>query len=258
MSLDLNQPWPSYPVLSIDFESTGPDPLTCEPVEVACVRFEGGNVVARYSSLLRTEKPIPEEATKIHSITNEMVSTAPAFADIAIEIARLSEGAVPLAFNASYDRTVMHRYMTATDVTAFDPQQAWLCTFAMAWSADRFEPGAGRLKLAACCERRGIRIVGAHRAEADAIASGTLFHHLMTGTKPDVTMAKVLARVQTLSTDREKDYVAYKKKVREMEREIWRQYACAAMHAADSLRSTPETVASFADAMLKLERERFI
>src|SRR3972149_4178140 len=67
------KPWSELNIACIDFETTGPDPKTCEPVELAVVRFEGGEVVSRYSTLIEPDAAIPPEATAIHGITDEMV-----------------------------------------------------------------------------------------------------------------------------------------------------------------------------------------
>lgn len=268
MSLDLSKPWRSYHVVSCDFETTGPNPDTCEPVEVACVRFDGnGSILSRFTSLLRPDHPIPEDATRVHGITNEMVQDAPTLVGVMHELAEVAEGAVPLAYNRGYDRKVMHRYLSGEGVTVFDPEQPWLCAFAMAWSADRWEPGAGRHKLTACCERRGIRVVGAHRAEADAIACGMLFFSLMTGAKAETTMAQVLDRVNEREAERELEHAKWVKKCRAEDRVIWRQYAAAALSGVFSRDSTVElqsdndryqSAADAADAMLALEKAKFL
>jgi len=258
MTLVLSQPWRSYPILAVDLETTGKDPLTCEPTEISCVRFEGGNIAGRFTTLLKPSIPIPEEAKEKTGITDEMVKDAPTLGEVALhELVKLSEGAIPLAFNRRYDRTVMHRYLSGEGVTLFDPLVPWLCSSAMAWSADRFEPGSGRHKLTACCERRGIRIVGAHRAEADAIAAGMLFYALMGGADK-ATMQQLLARVDKIEDERERDYAAFRRRVTEPERLAWRQYACA--FTASAYASTSERhddAADFANRMLEIERERF-
>jgi DNA polymerase-3 subunit epsilon len=267
VSLDLTKPWREYPIVSCDFETTGPDPLTCEPVEVSCVRFSSdGTIIDRFTSLLRTKAPIPEEATKVHGITDEMVDQAPSLEEVADKLMAMADGAVPLAFNRGYDRTVMHRYLNGTGVTLFDPAQQWLCALAMVWKGDRFVPGQGRHKLAACCERRGINVVGAHRAEADAIACGMLFFTLMANTPAKTTMGQVLERVAQREAEKEADYQAFRKKAREADRVIWRQYAAMALAGfcaqqshigMQGERDRAELAAIAADEMLAREKEYF-
>jgi DNA polymerase III epsilon subunit-like protein len=255
MTLDLSTPWHAHKILAVDFEATSADALTCEPVEVACTLFEyPGNIVGRFVSFLRTKEPIPQESTDVHGITTEMVADAPTLGELGPQLAEIAQGAVPMAFNRKYDRTVMHRYLTGAGVPLFDPAQAWLCTAAMAWFKDRYVAGKGRHRLAECCKRRGINIVGAHRAEADTIMAGRLFYALMEAAKRDLSMARLLDSIDEIECDRDADRVKFEKQIREQERVIWREYA-RVMSRHDL---TTTQVAARADEMLQLERERFL
>lgn len=254
MTLDLSQPWRSCSYVSVDFEATSPDPLTCEPVEVSCVRFSGeGNIVARFTTLLSTNAPIPAEAQAVHGITDEMIADAPKLEEVAHKILEVAQGAIPLAFNRQYDRTIMHRYLNGEGVPLFDTAQPWVCAYAMAWSADRFAKGSGRHKLGACCERRGIRIVGAHRAEADAIAAGMLFFSIMGGDSK-TTAQQLLAMVDRREAEREQDWADYQKRKNAEDRLIWRDYAKAAITGSPDRAELAGHAATF---LLSLERELF-
>jgi DNA polymerase-3 subunit epsilon len=254
MALDLTKCWRESDVCSVDFETSSADHQTCEPVEVACVRFDGaGNVVKRFSTLLRTAAPIPEEATKVHGITDEMVRDAPTLEEVAHKLLEVAQDAIPLAFNRTYDRTIMHRHLSGEGVPLFDPAQPWLCSYAMAWSADRFAKGSGRHKLGACCERRGIRIVGAHRAEADAIAAGMLFFAIMGG-ESKATAQQLLARVERCEAEREQDWADYQKRKNAEDRIVWRQYACAMASRSDV---SADLIEEMATHMLAREKELF-
>lgn len=65
-------------VIFCDTETTGQD-RNAEVCEIAIVD-EHENVL--FESLVKPSKPIPQAATKIHGITNEMVANAPTFAEI--------------------------------------------------------------------------------------------------------------------------------------------------------------------------------
>lgn len=49
-------PWHSLPIVVIDSETTGPDPDTCMPVELAVVRFEGGEPAQAVATALSKMK----------------------------------------------------------------------------------------------------------------------------------------------------------------------------------------------------------
>jgi len=254
MTLGLSQPWRSCAYVSVDFEASSADPATCEPVEVSCVRFSGdGNIVARFTTLLSTHLPIPAESTAVHGITDEMVLGAPKLEEVAHKILEVAQGAIPLAFNRGYDRTIMHRYLSGEGVPLFDTAQPWVCSYAMAWSADKFAKGSGRHKLGACCERRGIRIVGAHRAEADAVAAGMLFFSIMGGDSK-TTAQQLLAMVDRRESEREQDWAEYQKRKNAEDRLIWREYACA---FASREGFTVELIEDMASSLVDRERELF-
>jgi len=265
MALDLTKPWSEYPVLALDFEATSADPETCEPVEVAAVRFEGGIPVGRYSSLLKPSAPIPPAATAVHGIDDEMVRCSPMLVDIIHHVLELAVDAVPLAYNASYDKQIMTRYITPVDCPTFDPGFNWLDVYVIAASPkqDRYTTDAGRLKLAEVCKRHSVELSNAHRAEGDAEAAGRLFYALMGTSK--ATMESVLARMVKAREEHDADYRAWRKREMEAERLIWRQYACAALSGTCSREDSTsmqndfwrsEIASEVADRMLAKERER--
>lgn len=49
----------------------------------------------------------------------------------------------------------------------------------VARKVDRYLSGIGKHKLAATCERHGVKLEAAHRASSDARAAGEVFHVLM-------------------------------------------------------------------------------
>lgn len=264
--LDLSQPATSMPILVVDFEASSKDPLTCEPCEVAVARFEGGNNVGVFSSLLRTNEPMSDEAIAVHGVTNEMTKDAPTLAEVSHEILKLAQDAMPCCHNRSYDRTVMHRYLSGEGVPVFDPAQQWLCTLVMARHKDSRVRGQGRHRLAACCKRRGIVAVGAHRAQADVVMAGKLFYSLMEGVEPMPSMAALLSQLEKLEHGQEIEHAAFMKECREKDRVVWRQYAAAALsglcgrlQAIDMQGPTDivERAAETADLLLSIEKERF-
>ena len=67
----------------IDVETTGLQVGTCEIIEVAAVRFSDFSPTECFTTLLKSKKPIPAEATQINNITDLMVSDKPYFNEIA-------------------------------------------------------------------------------------------------------------------------------------------------------------------------------
>lgn len=224
MTLDLARDWTELPLVVIDTETTGlpsyaVDPgtgevaLQAEICEIAAVRFEGDRAVAEYSSLVQTAQPIPEDATKIHGITNAMVAGKPCIEEAAAGVWKVARGAVPVAFNAPFDRQFLHARVVGNDCPAFDPANAWLDVYTIVSSprVDKWVKGQGRLKLAACCARHGVQLTEAHRALGDALATGKLLWRLHEkGLVKNCSMQRLLQWAAVRREEQDADYARYK------------------------------------------------
>jgi len=210
----------TLPLVVIDFETTGPDPLTCEPVEVAAIRLEREHdsyfrIVEEFSTLLRPSGPIDPEATKIHGITDAMVKDAPQLKDVAGELLALASDALPCAYNEPFDRTVLHRYVSGTDCPLFDPSLvAWLDVYVMIARIDRYVPGSGRHKLENVCQRYGVPHESAHRALGDCRATGNLLAKLVDLAKVDldVPAEHFLRAIKKVRAEQDAERAAYRAK----------------------------------------------
>lgn len=170
-----NQEWNEVPTVFVDVETTGTIPGIDATVQVAVVRFEGGEPVARESSFIEPGREIPLTAITIHGITNEMVKGAPTLPEFFSRpaVSALLEGAQPGAYNAQFDRAFLPLHLFP------DWSWPWLDPLTLVRVVDRFVRGQGRHKLAAACQRREIKIVGAHDAAVDAEAAGRLFYTIV-------------------------------------------------------------------------------
>lgn len=95
--------WPEFEFAAFDIETTGRYPLTAEVCEFGVVRWRNGEVVSRWSTLLRPTRPMEPENIAIHGITNEMVESAPKIAERIAEIRAQFDGAVGVAHHAPFD-----------------------------------------------------------------------------------------------------------------------------------------------------------
>jgi DNA polymerase-3 subunit epsilon len=211
--LDLSRPWTEHAIVVIDFETTGRDPQACEPVQVAAVRFAAGVEVARFASLIKPQGHIPPDSTDIHGITDQMVADAPTLGDVAVHIADIAKDAIPCAYNAPFDRTVLHRYLSGTGVPIFDTSMSWIDVFVIVASprVDKYVGGTGRLKLGPTCERHGIALESAHSALADARATGQLLFKLHEKQLVKAVPAKrLLEYTDKMRAEQRRDYLEYR------------------------------------------------
>ncbi|MFP4560486.1 MAG: DNA polymerase III subunit epsilon [Thiohalorhabdus sp.] len=89
----------------LDTETTGLDPQNGDRViEIGCVEIAGrrrtGRVFHRY---VNPERPIPEDSTAIHGITDADVAECPVFAELAQELFEFLDGTELVIHNAPFD-----------------------------------------------------------------------------------------------------------------------------------------------------------
>ena len=169
-----NEPWAALPLAVIDFETTGFEAGVDRVVEVGVVCFHHGEVSNRVNWLIQPDMPIPEQAVSVHGITDAMVADAPRFADIAEQLRDTLKGHLPVAYNATFDRRFMHAEMTRAGITgdlppAVDPTVTWCDP--LVWVRELMADEKSK-RLGDICEKLGIPLNDAHRAWADAEATG--------------------------------------------------------------------------------------
>ena len=151
------------PVAVVDLESTGGNFYRDRITEVAVLRFERG-VAKRYEWLVNPQQPIPKFVVELTGITDEAVSGAPVFADIAADLLPLLHGAVVVAHNSRFDYTFLrHEFRRA----GMDFAAPALCTVQL---SRRLYPQFYRHNLDSIIERFGIAVESRHRAMADVAA----------------------------------------------------------------------------------------
>ena len=139
----------------LDTETTGFDPKTGDRlIEVGCIEIVDllptGRTFHRY---VNPERSIPEDAIKVHGITDAMVKDAPIFAKMADELLEFIGDAPLIAHNASFDRNFIDWEL----LLAHKPQTGearWIDTLAIAKSKFPGQPNT----LDALCKRYKISL----------------------------------------------------------------------------------------------------
>jgi DNA polymerase III subunit epsilon len=173
----------------IDTETTGLDAEVDRIVEIACVVYHQGEEVARVSQLVNPGRPIPKASSDVTGIDDEKVKDAPPFAAVAEQILAILNDAVPLAYNAEYDRKVLQAEMARCGITlpqmppALRRNVEWLDPLIWARELQRAEKSRALSEVAA---RLGIELSQAHRAADDAIAA----HHVFNAFRRDPRVPK--------------------------------------------------------------------
>jgi DNA polymerase-3 subunit epsilon len=161
-------------VAVIDFETTGMSPaMGARATEIAVVLVQGGRIVDRYASLMRSGAWVPPFIEQLTGISNRMLATAPAADTVMREVADFSRGCALVAHNAGFDRGFWrheHGLAGADPATADTP---FGCTLLL---SRRLYPEAANHKLGTLAQFHGIQATGrAHRALADAEMAAELW-----------------------------------------------------------------------------------
>ncbi len=176
----------------IDTETTGLQATSCEIIDIAAIRFRNFIPVEKVSMLLSTKKPIPEDATKVNGITNEMVLGCPRFSQIAVSLVDFIGDDAVVGHNLEFDLKFVVKH--GADLTS--KKRKYYDTLELAqktlkkprykynkeygYSDYDFDSNYDVLdyKLNTLCVYYGIITDTLHRAEADALATGFLFEKL--------------------------------------------------------------------------------
>jgi exodeoxyribonuclease X len=105
---------------AIDFETTGVDPKTCHPVEVAVT-----SPTVEFSWFIKPPVPIPAETSAVHHITDADVELAGSWEIIKRGLAEVFSVSpdyplpILVAHNAEYERTIIGEFVPVL----------WICTY---------------------------------------------------------------------------------------------------------------------------------
>ena len=170
--------WREGPVLGLDLETTGTDPMTALPIAFALVWFGGGEVLKRRYGLIDPGVEIPAEATAVHGISTAECrerggALGPSLIGLREQLCEASHDLVPIvACNAAYDLTVLNQNLWR--VHGFD-------LFWDGWEGPVIDPlvldrhcdtyRKGSRKLSDLCKHYGVDPGKAHHAGSDAEAA---------------------------------------------------------------------------------------
>jgi DNA polymerase-3 subunit epsilon len=173
-----------HEVFSFDVETTGLDTAEDRIVQIGAVRFRAGvRLGQRRSSLVNPGVPIPPDATAVHGISDEVVATAPSFAEVGPRfVAQLlfaEDGSEPIlcGYNApGFDVPMINAELLRHGIAhRIDPTRVLDPLVFVRWHHRDWR--ARKLEFVA--QQCGISLEGAHSAAADAEATGRVLWHLV-------------------------------------------------------------------------------
>lgn len=162
------------PFLVLDTETTGlPDSWGFQVVEVAAVDKTGAVV---FHSLVKPDIPMPEDASRIHGLTDADLADAPSFADVWPKLAELLSGYELWTYNVEFDQDALlssaERFKLDIP-TWLEDRDHWHCLmrkFARYYGEYSAKLGRERWKdLETACYELEVASSGYHRATGDAL-----------------------------------------------------------------------------------------
>lgn len=174
----MNEAWSRLGVF--DLETTGLD-VTQARVVTAYVGVIGPNgaVLEEQYWVADPGIEIPAVAAAVHGYSTERARAEgrPASDVVAEVVAKLRElfdaGTPVVAYNASYDFSLLHHDAVRNGVTPLDNPQPIVDPLVIDKKVDTFRKG--KRTLQAACDVYGIELGAAHDSSADAIAAGRVF-----------------------------------------------------------------------------------
>jgi len=152
------------PAVIVDLETTGANASEDRITEVGVIEVAGGEVLGEWSTLVNPQAPIPPFIETMTGITNAMVRSAPAFGDLADELAERLGGRLFIAHNARFDYGFIRNEFRRIDRPF---RETMLCTVKL---SRRLWPEHRSHGLDAIIARHGIACEARHRALGDARA----------------------------------------------------------------------------------------
>jgi DNA polymerase-3 subunit epsilon len=164
--------------LYLDTETTGLDPQA-EIVEITIIDDDENVLI---DSLVRPQHPIPPSASRIHGITDAMVSSAPSWADLSNNIQTIISGRVVGIYNVEYDLRMMQQSHLQYGLKWPKGSTEFFCIMQLyaqyygQW--DEYRQSFRWQSLENACRQCNINLSNLHRAKDDTLLTRTLLHHI--------------------------------------------------------------------------------
>lgn len=180
----------------VDIETTGGMAKFHKITEIGAVKVQNGKVIDEFQSFINPGRSIPSFITKLTGITNEMVSEAPKFSEIADKFFEFTKGAIFVAHNVRFDYSFIQQEYQRIDVNYVRPS---MCTVQ---GMRKHYPGLTSYSLKSLCTDFNISLVNHHRAMADAKAATALLNLIQLKKTPESVDEANYSVVQESVVDR--------------------------------------------------------
>ncbi len=169
----------------VDLETTGATATADRITEIGIVEVNEEGEVREWSSLVNPQAPIPGFIQGLTGITDDMVASAPTFAELADEVLSRLHGRLFVAHNARFDYGFLKNEFKRLGL---DFKAPVLCTVKL---SRQLYPQYAKHSLDALIERHGLHMPARHRALADAAVLWQFWQVLGRQFEPEVVRQAV-------------------------------------------------------------------
>lgn len=159
--------------VAIDTETTGLKPGGHDIIEIAAIKFINYRPVEILHTYLKPRKQIPEDASAVNGITDDMVANAPTFSEIKPSLQEFIGDLPIVAHNAPFDINFL--YVSGLNLDSHNGKVYDTLDLSKkkvrACDGQKLED----YKLGTICEELNIGCTSYHNAAADTLACGLLF-----------------------------------------------------------------------------------
>lgn len=153
--------------VALDIETTGLDFQNCEIIEIAAVRFTGSVIVDRFQSFAKPKHGIPKYIQHLTHIDPNDLKAAPQIAAVLQKLVVFLGESVILGHNVRFDTGFIDHNLALSGHLPLTNEK---------WDTAElgriYLPYTNDHTLGTMCRHFDIELVNAHRAEADAEATG--------------------------------------------------------------------------------------
>lgn len=97
----------------VDIETTGLSPEYDEIIEICAFKYRGGELVNKYSTLVKPEREVNDFITQLTGITNNMLASAPSAVDVMQPLYDFIGSDVIVGHNVNFDINFLYDYCTS-------------------------------------------------------------------------------------------------------------------------------------------------
>lgn len=156
-----------------DLETTGTAYNRDKIIEIGAVKMVGGKLTETFSCLINPEMHIPDDATKVNNITDDMVAGCHTIGEVLPDFFKFCDGSIMVSYVIDFDFNFIS-YVGKQFGYAFTHK-----TFDAFVLAKEKMKGVRNYKLTTISKELGIDLDNAHRAVFDAVAAAEVMRKLL-------------------------------------------------------------------------------